>query len=69
VPGLSCPVPLDREQADAAVDAWRRFGRGRHQAAPNLGDCFTYALAAATGYPVACVGDDLPATDLAILGR
>lgn len=62
-------VPLDREQADLAVTAWRRFGKSRHAAGLNLGDCFTYALAAALGLPVLCIGGDLPATDLEIVDR
>jgi len=57
-------VSFDRSQADRAMDGWRRFGKGRHSAALNLGDCFTYALASTTGHPVLCVGDDFPATDL-----
>lgn len=38
-------VPVDEELAWAAHAAWRRFGKGRHPAALNLGDCFSYALA------------------------
>jgi len=57
-------ISFDRSQADRAMDGWRRFGKGRHSAALNLGDCFTYALASTTGHPVLCVGDDFPATDL-----
>ena len=60
-------VPFDSDQAETAVDAWRRFGRGNHPAGLNLGDCFTYALAATTGTPVVAVGADFPATDLAVL--
>lgn len=46
---------------------WRRFGKGRHPAALNLGDCFTYALAAEQGLPVLCTGNDFSQTDLAVL--
>jgi ribonuclease VapC len=60
-------APFDTIQADLAVDAWRRFGRGRHAAGLNLGDCFTYALAASTGSAVLCVGDDFPRTDIDVL--
>ena len=59
-------VTFDRWQSDRAMDGWRRFGKGRHAAALNLGDCFTYALASMTGHPVLCVGDDFAATDLEV---
>lgn len=61
-------VPLDRTHVDRALEGWRRFGKGRHPAALNLGDCFSYALAAATGHPILCVGDDFAATDLEAVG-
>lgn len=60
-------VSLDRDDAEAAVGAWRRLGRGRHSARLNFGDCMTYALAERTGYPILCVGDDFAQTDLAVL--
>ncbi len=50
--------------ADAAIRAWRRFGKGRHPAALNFGDCFSYALAATHGVPLLCVGNDFKQTDL-----
>ena len=56
-------VAFDRTQADRALEGWRRFGKGRHPAALNLGDCFTYGLAIATGHPVLCVGNDFGQTD------
>ncbi len=62
-------VPVDRAQADAAVGAWRRFGRGRHRAGLNLGDCFTYALAEEVGLPILCTGGDFAQTDLAVVPR
>jgi ribonuclease VapC len=60
-------VAFDRAQADRAVEGWRRFGRGRHPAGLNLGDCFTYGLAVETASPVLCVGDDFARTDLEVL--
>jgi ribonuclease VapC len=60
-------VAVDRRQADRALDGWRRFGKGRHDAALNLGDCFTYALAADRGLPVLCTGKDFSQTDLTVL--
>jgi ribonuclease VapC len=57
-------APLDESQAELARSAWRRFGKGRHPAGLNLGDCFSYALAAATGEPLLFVGDDFSRTDI-----
>ncbi|TDO49133.1 ribonuclease VapC [Kribbella sp. VKM Ac-2527] len=62
-------VPFDADLADRAIDAWRRFGKGRHPAGLNLGDCFTYALAEETGFPILCVGDDFSRSDLPVLGK
>ena len=42
-------IPVDAEQADLARSAWRKYGKGRHPAALNFADCFSYALAKATG--------------------
>lgn len=58
---------VDADTADRAVSAWRRYGKGRHPAALNFGDCFVYALAERTGLPVVCTGDDFAATDLDVL--
>jgi ribonuclease VapC len=52
------------QQAEIAVDAFRRFGRGRHQAALNIGDCFSYALAIATDRTLLFKGDDFIHTDI-----
>jgi len=60
-------VAVDRRQADRALDGWRRFGKGRHNAALNLGDCFTYALAADRDVPVLCTGKGFGQTDLTVL--
>lgn len=57
-------VPFDAEQAIAAVAAWRRIGRGRHPAALDLGDCFSYALAKTSGAAVLHKGDDFSQTDI-----
>ncbi len=58
-------VSVDGVQARAAIDAFRRFGRGRHPAGLNFGDCFAYALAAVTGEPLLYKGDDFAKTDIA----
>jgi len=60
-------VAFDQTQADRALEGWRRFGKGRHPAALNLGDCFTYGLAVAVDQPVLCVGDDFARTDVEVV--
>ncbi|MCY4624332.1 MAG: type II toxin-antitoxin system VapC family toxin [Chloroflexi bacterium] len=57
-------APVTLEQAELARDAWRRFGRGNHPAALNLGDCFSYALAKDTGEPLLFKGNDFTLTDI-----
>ena len=56
---------LDAQQADLARRAWRRFGKGRHPAGLNYGDCFSYALAMTTGEPLLFKGEDFSRTDVA----
>ena len=50
-----------------AVDAFTRFGRGRHPAALNFGDCLTYAVASVSGEPLLCLGEDFALTDLGLV--
>jgi ribonuclease VapC len=50
--------------AELALDAWRRFGKGRHAAGLNIGDCFAYALARVSGEPLLYKGDDFARTDV-----
>lgn len=57
-------VPVDVEQAKIARGAFRRYGKGRHRAGLNYGDCFSYALAKVLGEPLLYKGDDFPHTDL-----
>lgn len=57
-------VPVDQEQAEIARVAWRRYGKGRHPANLNFGDCFAYALAKTTGLPLLFKGDDFSQTDI-----
>ena len=57
-------VPLDQDQAEIARIAWRRFGKGRHPAALNYGDCFAYALARSRRLPLLYQGDDFSQTDI-----
>ncbi len=49
--------------ARQAIAGWRRFGKGRHGAALNFGDCFSYGLAIERGDPLLFVGDDFSRTD------
>ena len=60
-------VPFDEQLTDRAVDAFRRFGRGRHRAALSFGGCCTYALAEKRRLPILCVGDDFRHTDLPVV--
>ena len=57
-------VPFADEHWRAAVDAFWRYGRGRHRAGLNFGDCLTYAVAHLADEPLLFVGDDFAATDL-----
>ena len=57
-------VPFTAEHACLARDAWRRYGKGRHKAGLNLGDCFSYALAKERGQPLLFKGEDFAATDI-----
>lgn len=58
-------VAFDAEQATLAREAYRRYGKGRHPAALNMGDCFSYALAKASGEPLLFKGDDFGRTNIA----
>ena len=60
-------VPFGEALAGRAIDAFRRFGKGRHPAGLNFGDCCTYALAEERGLPILCVGDDFRRTDIPVL--
>jgi ribonuclease VapC len=57
-------VDVDIEQGNEARRAHRRFGKGRHPAGLNYGDCFAYALARVLGEPLLFKGDDFSQTDL-----
>ena len=60
-------VAVDEEQYSIARDAWRKFGKGRHPAGLNFGDCFAYALARISSEPLLAKGADFPQTDLQVL--
>ena len=58
-------APVDAEQVEIAREAFRRFGKGRHPAGLNFGDCFAYALSRASGEPLLFKGGDFAQTDVA----
>lgn len=58
-------VAVDHDQAEVARVAWRRFGRGRHRAGLDYGDCFAYALAKTRQLPLLCRSGDFSLTDIA----
>jgi ribonuclease VapC len=57
-------VPFDAEQTEVARIAWRKYGKGRHVARLNYGDCFSYALAMVSGEPLLAKGEDFGQTDV-----
>jgi ribonuclease VapC len=57
-------VAFEAAHVHAAREAFRRYGRGRHRAALNFGDCCAYALAKSLGLPLLFKGDDFALTDL-----
>lgn len=57
-------VSVDAEQVEIARLAWRNYGKGRHPAALNFGDCFAYALAKTLGEPLLAKGSDFARTDI-----
>ncbi|HEY7337231.1 MAG TPA: type II toxin-antitoxin system VapC family toxin [Bryobacteraceae bacterium] len=61
-------VPVDTEQGHLARDAFSRFGKGRHRAGLNFGDCFSYALASVLDEPLLFKGDDFIHTDMTAAG-
>ncbi len=58
---------VSAEQAELAREAWRRYGKGRHPAGLNFGDCFSYALSRSSGEALLFKGDDFVHTDIAVV--
>ena len=58
------PVVFGEQHWREALEAFRRFGKGRHPAALNFGDCLSYATARLAGHPLLFVGEDFPKTDV-----
>jgi len=59
-------IPFGQDHWRTAVGAYRRYGKGRHSAGLNFGDCLTYAVAKLAGQPLLCRGSDFAKTDLSI---
>jgi len=59
-------ISVTREHAELARTAYRQFGKGKHPAALNYGDCFSYALARSLGEPLLYVGNDFGKTDIEV---
>jgi ribonuclease VapC len=57
-------VAFNREHFDAAAEAFLKFGKGRHQAALNFGDCMSYAVASVAEMPLLFTGEDFSHTDI-----
>ena len=57
-------VAVDQDQVEIARIAWRRYGKGRHPAGLNYGDCFSYALARSRGLPLLFQGEEFSRTDI-----
>jgi len=57
-------IPFSEDHSHAALQAHVRFGKGRHRAALNFGDCLSYATASVAGQPLLFVGDDFSRTDI-----
>jgi ribonuclease VapC len=60
-------VPIDSELAELANSAWRKYGKGRHPAGLNFGDCFSYALTKSSGEPLLAKGTDFGLTDIEVV--
>jgi ribonuclease VapC len=58
-------IPFDLRHWEVAAAAFDRFGKGRHPAALNFGDCMTYASARVAGRPLLFIGNDFARTDIA----
>ncbi len=57
-------IPFTDAHYGIALGAWLKYGKGRHPAGLNFGDCLAYAVARITAMPLLCIGDDFPQTDL-----
>jgi ribonuclease VapC len=62
-------IPFTEQHARLAIDAYRRFGKGKHPARLNFGDCLAYATAKLAEEPLLCLGDDFAKTDLQVVRK
>ena len=62
-------VPFDERHREVAAEAFIRFGKGRHPAGLNYGDCMTYATARLAGDALLFIGEDFAQTDLALASQ
>jgi ribonuclease VapC len=62
--GSVATVPFGDAHFSMAVDSWLRYGKGRHPAALNFGDCLSYSTAKLAGEPLLCTGEDFSMTDV-----
>ncbi|THV42610.1 type II toxin-antitoxin system VapC family toxin [Glycomyces buryatensis] len=60
-------VDVTVSAAERALEGWRRFGKGRHRAKLDFGDCIVYGVAAELDRPILCVGEDFVHTNIAVL--
>ncbi|MCK6572705.1 type II toxin-antitoxin system VapC family toxin [Myxococcota bacterium] len=60
-------IPVTEDHARLAREGFARFGKGRHAASLNFGDCFSYALAKASGHPLLFKGNDFSHTDVEVV--
>lgn len=60
-------VPFEKDHVRVAAEAFARYGKGRHRAALNFGDCMSYAVAKLAAQPLLCTGSDFAKTDLKLV--
>lgn len=60
-------IAFEEAHYGVAIDAFGRFGKGRHPAGLNFGDCLTYAVAKLSGEPLLAIGNDFRRTDLELV--
>lgn len=60
-------VNVTAAAAERALEAWRRYGKGRHRAKLNFGDCIVYGVAAELDRPILCVGEDFVQADIPVV--
>lgn len=57
-------IPFTETHYSTALGSWLNYGKGRHPAGLNFGDCMAYAMAKVSDLPLLCIGEDFPQTDL-----